>query len=200
MDTQHIQGEPRERILNAAAELIRLKGFKAVTTKDLANSARVNESTIFRQFGNKMNVLSALIERFSYYPGMKDVYEHHITWNLREDLSRFATAYQQFMRENSALVLIGLKEAGVFPELDERIAGVPKQTKEILKSYLSQMYEKGYIERLDFEAVAMSFIWMNLGHFLSKSLYGDTISLVTDEEFIGSGVRIFADGLQKGRE
>ncbi|MNX43572.1 division inhibitor protein [compost metagenome] len=186
----------RERILLATAELMKQKGYKAVTTKAIATEAKLNESTIFRQFGSKKNILDALIERFSYYQGIKEIYEHQLTWNLYEDLAAFTIEYQRFMKENGEFILIGLKEAGEYPELDERVSEVPKHTKEILMKYLSTMAEKGCIPYQDFEAAAMSFIWMNLGFFLSTSLYGDAISQVSMQNFLKTSIRIFASGLR----
>ncbi|MNS99962.1 hypothetical protein D3C72_1343780 [compost metagenome] len=58
------------------------------------------------------------------------------------------------------------------------------------------MAEKGGIPHQDFEAAAMSFIWMNLGFFLSTSLYGDAISKVSMQDFLKTSIRIFASGLR----
>ena len=45
------------RIMNAAIELIKEKGYSATTTKDIANLAKVNECTIFRKFKSKKDII-----------------------------------------------------------------------------------------------------------------------------------------------
>lgn len=57
-----------DRIIDATIELTSKKGYKAATTKAIAELAGVNEVTIFRHFGNKRGILKAVIQRFSYGP------------------------------------------------------------------------------------------------------------------------------------
>jgi AcrR family transcriptional regulator len=52
----------RKRLLAAAAEVFAEQGLMAATTRGIAEAAGVNEVTLFRQFGNKQNLLTAVIE------------------------------------------------------------------------------------------------------------------------------------------
>ncbi|MCD8508499.1 MAG: TetR/AcrR family transcriptional regulator [Bacillus sp. (in: Bacteria)] len=47
----HISTE--DRILHAAIDLMEQKGFKAVTTREIAIEAGFSEMTLFRHFGTK---------------------------------------------------------------------------------------------------------------------------------------------------
>jgi len=53
----------RERLLAAAAEVFADQGLMAATTRGIAEAADVNEVTLFRHFGNKQNLLTAVIEQ-----------------------------------------------------------------------------------------------------------------------------------------
>jgi len=53
----------RDRMLDAAEELILEKGDASFSTRDLAKRAGVSQATPFNHFGSKMGVLDALIER-----------------------------------------------------------------------------------------------------------------------------------------
>ncbi|MFC9774401.1 TetR/AcrR family transcriptional regulator [Paenibacillus chitinolyticus] len=189
--------ETRDKILTAAISIMKVKGYKGMTTRAVAQAAGVNESTIFRHFVNKQGILDALVDRYSYVPGIHQVFDS-LTGELQSDLIRVAEAYQEFMKHNGEMVLIGLRETGQFPELDEKTAAIPIQLKKLLVDYLTRMNEKGVIRRTDFEASAMTFIWMNLGYFISASLYGQKITLVKVEDFLQYGVRTFAQGLLEG--
>jgi AcrR family transcriptional regulator len=49
----NIPEETRERIILAAREVIKRKGKRGATTREIADVAGVNEATLFRHFGNK---------------------------------------------------------------------------------------------------------------------------------------------------
>ena len=51
----------RERILEAAARVYALHGFRGATTRLIANEAGVNEVTLFRTFGSKSALLEAVL-------------------------------------------------------------------------------------------------------------------------------------------
>ena len=52
--------ETGEAILRAASELFGERGYKATTTRVIAERAGVNEVTLFRRFGSKRGILAAL--------------------------------------------------------------------------------------------------------------------------------------------
>jgi len=52
-----VERETRQSILDAAAELIGERGYRATTTRAIAERAGVNEVTTFRHFGNKKGLL-----------------------------------------------------------------------------------------------------------------------------------------------
>ncbi len=192
---QQTPEETRRRILQAAASLLKNKGYKAVTTKAIAKTAAVNESTLFRHFGSKKGIVEALVEEYSYIPKFQAVFEH-VMWDLEQDLLAIAAAYHQFMKQHGDMVLIGLREAGALEVLDEKAASIPRDFKHRLIEYLQKMREQGKLGEIHEEAQAMTFIWMNLGFFLSKSMYGDRITEIKTEQFIEHSIRTFARGLR----
>jgi AcrR family transcriptional regulator len=186
--------ETRKKILQATIGLMKIKGFKGVTTRAIAREAGVNETTLFRHFGSKKGIVEALVERHSYVPMFQQILGN-VVWNLETDLMALSEAYQQFMQQNGDMVIIGLREAGAFPELDEKAASIPKDFKEILVQYFLKMIEKGLMRETDIEAQAMTFIWVNLGFFISRSVYGERITKIDTPSFLSHSVRTFARGL-----
>jgi AcrR family transcriptional regulator len=60
----------RSRVLNAAHDLFRLRGYHATTTKEIAAKAGVSEPTVFRQFGSKADLFEAsILEPFVSFVG-----------------------------------------------------------------------------------------------------------------------------------
>lgn len=52
----------RQKIIDATMNLIMEKGYASMTTKDIAKYARVNESTLFRKFKNKKDIVLCAME------------------------------------------------------------------------------------------------------------------------------------------
>jgi AcrR family transcriptional regulator len=55
--------ETRERIVLAARDVIKRKGKRGATTREIADVAGVNEATLFRHFGNKDALIIAVVKR-----------------------------------------------------------------------------------------------------------------------------------------
>jgi AcrR family transcriptional regulator len=63
---------PRQRLIQAAFELFVAQGVTYTTTKEIALRASVNEVTLFRQFGNKYGLLSAVITESGTFRQLSD--------------------------------------------------------------------------------------------------------------------------------
>ena len=57
----------RQRLINAALKLFASQGVTQTTTKQIAESAHVNEVTLFRHFGHKHGLLLAVIEESALF-------------------------------------------------------------------------------------------------------------------------------------
>lgn len=190
--------DTREKILQSTIKLIREKGFKTATTRAIAKNAGVNEVTIFRHFGNKKGIIEAIINKFSYVPELSKAIKENVVWDLEQDLYMLARLYHQIMRRNGDLIIImiSLKEAGVFPELDQEIANLPQQLKKSLYDYFAAMKEQGKLIETNIEAQVMAFIFMNFGFFFTRIRFGTRITDLTENEFLENSIRAFARGLK----
>lgn len=73
--------ETQLKIINATMSLIIDKGYSGATTKTIAKDAGVNESTIFRRFNGKKEIVLAAMELPKWNPDLKEsdfVYEGSI--------------------------------------------------------------------------------------------------------------------------
>lgn len=182
------------RIIEAALQLISEKGYTAATTKAIAELAGVNEVTIFRHFGNKRGILTAIIEQLSYVPLLQEEVKN-VTWDLETDLLNFSMKHFNFLMSIKDFVMIGFKEALQFPEINEEIANTPLHIKNELIHYLQEMHERGKIREIDFEAAALSLIAINFGHFISRARLGTIVSDMPTEILLKTSISIFSRGL-----
>jgi AcrR family transcriptional regulator len=65
----------RDRVLDAAEELILSGGFAQATVTELAEKADVSRATVFSRFGSKLGVLEALSVRCAGGPEMRSIRE-----------------------------------------------------------------------------------------------------------------------------
>ncbi|MDH5163229.1 TetR/AcrR family transcriptional regulator [Heyndrickxia oleronia] len=189
------QKNTSERIIEAFIELFRDFGYKGATTRAVAERAGVNEVTIFRHFGNKKGIMDAALESVSYSPFLEKIINEDMVWDLEKDLWKIADSYHRYMVKINDLVLIGFREAQLFPELNDTIVQIPKQLKANLVSYLTEMYNRGKLIETNIEFQAMNFIWLNFGYFLSKSRFGNQVITSSQNEFLKHSIQLFARGL-----
>lgn len=195
MKKMNEQKNTSERIIEAFIELFRDFGYKGATTRAVAERAGVNEVTIFRHFGNKKGIMDAALESVSYSPFLEKIINEDMVWDLEKDLWKIADSYHRYMVKINDLVLIGFREAQLFPELNDTIVQIPKQLKANLVSYLTEMYNRGKLIETNIEFQAMNFIWLNFGYFLSKSRFGNQVIASSQNEFLKHSIQLFARGL-----
>lgn len=185
----------REKIIDATLHLIQEKGYKAATTKLIAEEAGVCEITIFRHFGSKMGIMEDAFTHFLISPISEHFFEIQPTWNLEKDLTQFFKKYHQILNKNKDFILISFKETGTFPELDQLITSIPREVKERLVDYFQEMNRQEKIIDTNFEAVALNFIWLLFGSFLSRTRFVHQITSLSEEEFYQNSIILFTRGL-----
>ena len=113
----------RQRLINAAIELFTTQGVTETTTRQIAELAKVNEVTLFRQFGNKHGLLLAVISESAVFQELGE--------SLRQQANQAGTVYQalknyasdrlQALEKFPDLVRSVVGEAGNYP-IENRIA------------------------------------------------------------------------------
>ncbi len=118
---------PRQRLIQSAFELFVAQGITYTTTKEIALRASVNEVTLFRQFGNKYGLLSAVITESGTFRQLSDRLTGALPKTdlpLGDLVSRYASAT--------------LKTLNRIPKLGQSIVGeadqYPPETQDAFKS------------------------------------------------------------------
>lgn len=184
-----------DKMLLAAIDLIAKKGYKGVTTQEIAMTAGFSEKTLFRHFGSKQNLLETAFDRFHYTEEMTKLFNENLIWDLQTDLSLISRTYHEIMNRNRKMIMIGFKEADNLPGFRERTIKHPRQFVEILTNYFIIMFDKGKIIEVNPELQAYSFISMNLGTFFNDLDKGESFPTVSLEAFITDSVRTFTKAL-----
>lgn len=149
--------ETRGRILAAACNLMATRGYKGATTRLIAEAAGVNEVTIFRHFGNKEGLLSAIIDESTSVEGHleKSLQQEYDT--VEEMLVHFGGTFYQVLEDNKELLLIFLMEV-CRPDMDTAFSRVPLTAIKMLAGKLQSLHEQGQIPKSDFAIAAQMFV------------------------------------------
>jgi AcrR family transcriptional regulator len=191
----------RERILQAAAQVFSEKGYAGATTRAITAEAGVNEVTLFRHFGNKKNLMLAVINRFSALPGLEAALEGQFTGDYRQDLLRIGTHFLAVMDRRRKAILMTMCEAQRQPELREVIAQPPARQRQMLGKYLRQQIERGVVRDLpDPELAAQAFFGMFFEYSINQTLTDPSEPQISQAEVVAQFVDIFVRGTMNSKE
>ena len=196
MEVLSMPQQTREKILEAAIDLMSLKGFSSTTTKEIAQAAGVSEMTLFRKYKNKQEILDCVIDKYtSSFQAKKIFSRNDLVYDLETDLANVSRTYQDFMNENKKVVLLAYKQSGTHDEISERLTENPRLMKKFLMDYLIEMKKRGKVIDCDIELTVLSFMTMNLGFFSAQFISVKKVAVVSIEAFIEHSVKVFARGL-----
>jgi AcrR family transcriptional regulator len=130
-----------ERILRAFLALAAERGMAAVTTRDIARTAGVNEVTIFRHFGDKAGLALAAVRAFqpveviaSYRPEIDSSTSRRCAAGLARCLRML---YDQLCA-HPELLQFGLADAARHPDLVDEVRKVPEAARRMLTAAFEQ--------------------------------------------------------------
>ena len=187
--------DTRLRILAAVRELYATKGSRGTTTREVAVRAAVNEATLFRHFGTKQQLISAMLD---HYNGATEITE------TLESLGRFRSIEDE-LRElgRSAIDVMRRKEDLIKVAMAEEIANpaghvcawrAPTATKERLTRYFSGKVDGGEL-RGDADWLARVFMSMFFSYVMARHLWAE-LGESTDDEAVAIMIGIFLNGAQ----
>ncbi|GFR38679.1 TetR family transcriptional regulator [Insulibacter thermoxylanivorax] len=185
-----------DKLLSAAIDLMAEKGYHATTTKEIAAAAGVNEVTLFRHFGSKQKLLEAAFDRYHYGDEMMKLFKEKLEGELHPDLLLISRTYHTIMTRNRKMIMIGIREAGSIPGVDERASRHPQKLKQLLTEYFTAMQQIGKIRKdVNPELQALSFMWMNYGAIVTGMSTGGVQPSISMDEFIEESVLTFVRAL-----
>ncbi|MFD2445056.1 TetR/AcrR family transcriptional regulator [Bacillus sp. CGMCC 1.16607] len=176
-----------------AIDLMAEKGYKGVSTKEIAAVAGVSEMTLFRNFGSKQNLLEQAVDRYHYSIEMEKLFKENIKWDLKEDLFTICRMYHEIMQGNRKLFIIVLSDNELVG-IREKAEKHPRKFLELLTKYFDKMQSKNKMISTDSETQAITFMWMNYGAFMSQ-LFSASVTKVTMQNFMSSSIELFVKAL-----
>lgn len=186
-----------ERILQTAIQLMKDRGFKSVTVKDIAQASEVSEMTVYRHFKTKISVLEEAVKKYSFIPSLKKLFDEELVYDLERDLYLVATSYFNLMENNKPIFLIAIQERTTMPELIGIISQNTMQLKSFIIKYFITMQEKKKMVDSDANTQATAFMSMLFGYFTSIALWDNLFISETKEEFLRTSIATFCNGINR---
>lgn len=184
----------KEKLMIAAIDLISAKGYKGVTTQEIATEAGLSEKTLFRHFGTKQNLLETAFDHFHYTEEMKELFNNKLLWDLQTDLLLISRTYHEFMNRNRKMFIISIKEDNL-PGFKEKALKNPHQLMDFLTNYFTEMFKKGKLIQTNPQMQAYLFMTLNYGAFTTNLDSRDQFPTISLEEFIVESVQTFTRAL-----
>ena len=187
--------ETQLKIIDATMTLIIDKGYSGATTKEIAKLAGVNESTIFRRFEGKKEIVIAAMDLPQWNPGLS---ESDFTYqgDLEEDLTLFSEIYMRKVTPQMVKVSIGLRSAELQGAALPGIMKVPMVFKNVLINYFTQMIADGKMCDCNVESISLQFLAMNFGFVFLDASFGNKLIGVSKAEYIRNSIQVFVAGIR----
>ena len=131
----------RDEILAAAAEVFAQHGFRGSTTRRIAETAGVNEITIFRQFGSKEALVREAMQHMTESAGLAELPE--IPSDPERELTEWSESFIQHLRLRSPIIRKTMGEIEERPEMSECASSVPIRASNELCKYLVALRRQG---------------------------------------------------------
>ncbi len=110
--------DTRQRLIGAALKLFGQVGYTRASTRLIAETAGVNEVTLFRHFGSKKNLLMACMETFNA-GGFAATFEAELSGDYPGDIACMARLQLKNTAENLDVLHLLLSDPRNVPELQE---------------------------------------------------------------------------------
>lgn len=179
------------KILDAALKLFSENGFKATTTKAIAEAASVNEVTLFRYFESKENLFLAVIDREAMVRFDIIHQELEPSGNLVEELAMIGTFMSKNMVEQASFFKLMVLEINRYPEIFDHIGKVPLAAIAKLGQYFDKAKEKGFVRNdVDSEVMAVTFFSYLFRILVVSAFLGDDLFTKVDRD---DGMKQFAE-------
>jgi len=172
----------QDKILHTALELFSSEGYYQTTTKRIAEVAKVNEVTIFRNFGTKENLFQQVTEQYVLELNIDEEMNDLIADDFDQTITNISRRYLELCFKSERLYKIQLR----LSDSEEEFVRL-KLTRDYIRScelYFQKLKEEKIIKG-DPLVMSCSLIEGILGSF--------TVFVLTDKNFMGVNINDLVD-------
>jgi AcrR family transcriptional regulator len=185
--------ETRGRILAACRELYARKGSRGTTTREVAERAGFNEATLFRHFGTKQQLLSAMWDHYSGHSYLAEAIENVRALPLDEQLRALAAGSIETMTRKQDLIKVGMAEEFLNPEGSICAWRGPVEARATLTGFMRDQIARGELHG-DPSTLARIFMSMMFAYVMARTLWSTSGEDLDADRAVVDMVHIFLNG------
>jgi TetR/AcrR family transcriptional regulator, regulator of cefoperazone and chloramphenicol sensitivity len=185
----------KEALLAAGLQVFAERGYDAATTREVAQTAGVNEQLIQRYFGGKEGLLVAIIERFGLEERRCCAMPPPRT-SVEAEINGFLSFQLEHACEVGDFLKVALQRSLCDPDVAREIGRQFAETRvPLLRRRLEALRERGLIESgADLEAAAMALSSLSFGlAFVDQLVFGADCERL--RQIMRHVARVYAKGL-----
>jgi AcrR family transcriptional regulator len=192
----------RAAILDAAVRLFSEKGFRGVTTRELAAAVGVSEPVLYQHFGTKRDLYLAIIEERAVYAGRNIPTDFtRIFEDVSDDrqlLTRLANGIIDWHSVDPAYTRLLMFSALEGHELSQIfVERYPEPFFSELARFFERRIAEGVFRQIDPMLAAHSFIGLASHYGLTNAIFQRCTPDLPQEQIVEGFVDIFLEGIRK---
>ena len=173
----------RQRVLDAAVEMVGARGLRALSMDELADRASVSRATLYRLFPGKAALLTALVVAYSPLEPVTALLaaRHddppHV---LMPELAR--TAYRAMAGRTGLMRALFFEVSGLSPESEQVVAEALARAIGLMVMYVAAQMDAGTLRRGHPVLALQAFVGPVFFHILTRPLVDRVLELDVDGE------------------
>jgi AcrR family transcriptional regulator len=184
--------DTRFRILAATRELYAKNGSRGTTTREVADRAGVNEATLFRHFGTKLQLISAMLDYYSSASNFEEIVEHAKTLpTIEERLCAMAHGAIDALRRKQDLIKSSRAEELTNPEGHNCAWRAPTAARKKIVQFFEETVATGALQG-DPEWLSRIFMSMYFSLVMARGIWENEVQ--APERAVSTMVDIFLNG------
>jgi AcrR family transcriptional regulator len=193
-DTHSVHEEDtHRRILNAALEEFTHHGFKGTSTRAISERACVNEVTLFRHFGSKVEMLKEAVEDAVLQMRVPTEIEAYITMPFRDGFGLLLKDYLMQLTNRSDILMLGMTESFSHLVVVSALVHFFSKMRTLLIDYFVEMNTQGRMKQADYPVLTQSIIsTLHATPVMRKRAPAEVTANLTDERILAMLVDLVA--------
>lgn len=187
----------RTKILNAALELFSNNGYRATTTRSIAEKAGVNELTLFRNFETKENLLKAVLDHNFNVEDIRESAPTSWTGDPEKDLETICGLISDNLSEREAIIKLMLREQANNEIVHEKLHVMPALMKDFIVGKVKEALSPHAREDIDWDTAGVFLA----SHFIRSRMWGAMLGEdpfhSSERDHIKFVIDIFLNGILK---
>ncbi len=170
----------REQLLEVAFALFAERGYRATSVRDITRAAGVTEAVLYHYFGNKADLLAAVLAVYAPFAGYRRILDAADSTPVDAVLRQLGGEFLRLLRERRQFVLTLLSESATDPEIAAILSRLLDDIIQTVAAFLDARRSRGEVAAgSDSRALGEALQGGLLIHFLSQNL-GDEAPLADD--------------------